>query len=1035
MTSLALALLLTQEPTVDSVVDAMEKRAGELQDLSLESRTEAQPMMPVGLRVGVTYVRGGGVRVRSTVDLQEGGPAAAAMVSQIPIRADYIYGPEALHIRQEWGRMPAAGVLVHQTYRVRYDDPSLERQDHQFLPQGYPARMMIDEPLVYYAVAPRLFFSLDPGLALDGTREEGGRKVHVLVSRPRGAAAPKPRGGEGLTFHMRRKEFWVDAEDFSIRRIRLEVSFEFQFGGQSQEQRMEVVITPQGSLPGAGPLTLPERVLWEAGSIGQAAANVRSQGTRVVHRIEIIRVNQGLDAAEVMTEEEKADLYADAVLGSAETYEGRIRRNPDDAEAHFSLAHVHGGVTGLMSRMMAGGGAPGGLGAKVLDPLERAAELRPGAAGPWLNLLSLYESEGLGAKEKALITRVERGELPGALLRLRAATRLNAMGEYERAGAMLEAFEPANADQRREVSLQGMVVAAGRGNAEVLVRTFVEEASRRKGATGRLSFVRDLRHRAGESVREKMSGLLERAAAAHPRETAFALFRAETLRESGRPAGAGIAVLEAAPGDRDMVEYLLDGFLDPENEGADPFKEEKDPKPFARLAELLAGQRGGDPRLRYVEGRSLLAAGRPEEAKTRLEAALEACSGQVRGKPHHEAAVTTVLGLSSLEGGAWLERGVGVLLEIGEDGRAIPPRMLYDDARNPVVRLAMQHVSSGKWKELYRLVVDGKSFIEGTWQLRQRLEESPQKKACLDTVRREARAKGTKEAYLELARFFEALNWDEEVPAALEEAYEKAPEDRDLLEDLAASHSIVGSHARAAECYAKLAAGAEGKELRGVRLQLADARISAGQIPGALEALEAVRPEDLDEGTDAEWMADLYKRAKAWDRALAACRRAYALGRRPHFLMGWILEQKGRLYEALRYYNRDIEEPSTESAAVPGVVEPQVQQDPDTPQPERDPLNGEEARERLLKRQGRDWLIREFLAGEFEPMTAGEERAAKATLRRLGSDSIVERDEALDDLAKLGPKAAPLLKPFLNSPDGEVKTRVRQLLGEWAEPR
>ena len=101
----------------------------------------------------------------------------------------------------------------------------------------------------------------------------------------------------------------------------------------------------------------------------------------------------------------------------------------------------------------------------------------------------------------------------------------------------------------------------------------------------------------------------------------------------------------------------------------------------------------------------------------------------------------------------------------------------------------------------------------------------------------------------------------------------------------------------------------------------------------------------------------------------------------------------------------------------------------------REPVNGEEARARLFKKLGPDWLVKRFVDQKFEALGADDEKKVKGLVEKLASDDVADRDAGFEDLRKFGARAAPLLMPLLKSGDEEVKTRVRQLLSEWAEPK
>ncbi len=1058
----ALALGPQQKGTED-VLRLMERRAEGLRDVRLRIRSVADPSMGgegISAEAEVTYVRGAGLRVRSSSRYAAASPASMPL----PARGEFIYAPEALYIRQEWsaehfegaGAMAGQGRLMGITfpilsYRVRYDDPALKSQDIYLLPRGIPVRMAFEEPLVYCMLDPRFFLGLEPNLTYGGERTEGGRTYHVLVSSP--DAEPADLSPQTFAFRRERREFFVDAETGALGRLCTQFVIDLGMMDEDFTQRMSFVAEARGEVKAGGEFSLPATVTWKVTQEGMRESMDQGRMVRTIHPV---GANAGLAPSAILGEEEKGDLYADAILRRPETYEARVKRDPRDAESLYSLAHARAGASPL--EQILGPGGPRPLDTKpITEAFEAALEIRPGSEGAASNLLFLYARPGGGGKEKTLLERIEKGKAGGPRARLLAAERLGTLGEYDRAERLLESSEPSGEGDRRRIAMERLFVAAARADEAAVARIFVGEAARRTTTAEKIDLVRSIEGRAAklpEAARKaftagNVAALVEEGMKARPGDVAYRIARAAVRRWEGRPAAAAAELLEAAPGDGEVVDYALDE-LDPAPKpeqvvqrmgpgGADkPQAPEWSAEDAARLAEALARVSVRDPRVVYQAGRALRAAGRPEEARARFAAALEACAAQGPGRTFHSAALRTAFRLGAEEDSEeWRRKCVDVILVIGKDGGMAPTEYLLDDRNNPVTRVAREHVNRKEWLKFYRLAVEGKNFMRMSSQIQEDLTNGGRSNECFEAIRKEVYAGEDVKKYLDFADFLESYGGDAEVPGALEKAREKAPDDAGILERLAEAWVNRDQQAKAAEAYEDLLRKIEGPRQAEVRLKLARSRRLAGDTMKARAALGEIDLKALVNGATAEQLAEACAEVEDWDRGLAACRRAYELGRKPHFRMGQIFEKKGDFMQAILYYNRDIAEPQTRKSLAQQMEEEMRRQVGETEDPDekREPRNGKEARERLLGRLGPDYLLNHFLKRTFDPLPPGEEAGVKAAARRLSSDSIVDREEAYETLRKAGPNAAPLLRHLLDSTDEEVRGRARRLFTEWAEPR
>lgn len=1021
---------LPQETKLEDVVALMEKRAEGLRDVRFRLDVTSARMMglPGRLEVIVTSVRGAGVRVRASC---EAPGAAAGAAGLYPRTAEYIYTPEAFIVLQEWGGDGQGSPFPLQAVRLRRDDPALRNHDPFLLPRGNPARMMFDEPLLYTRLAPRMFLAFEPNLSLAGRRSEGGRTWFVLASAP-GAPDPKlPR--PATSFETLRKEFFVDAATGALERLRWELSMRMDMAGTPFEQKMVLESEARGELALGETRTLPRSVRWTM----SAEAMRMAQKQEIVRHLEGARANEGLGASEIATEAERNDLYADALLRAPEEYEARVRKDPRDAAAQVSLAAALGAHDPFAAMMKAAGGA----GAKpdfgpAVRALEKAVELRPDAESAVLNLLAAYGRTEEAEGEKRLLERIEKGELKGERVRLRAARRLVATGGLDRASKLLEGLAPAAEGLRREAVLERMVVAAARGEEGEIGRLFAGEAGRRSDTAGKIALVEALEDaypRVPEAAKkilapEKALELLAAGEKARPGELAYRIARASVHRHSGKPLSAALELLEAAPSDAEIVGRAL--------EALDTYPESS-AEEHLRLAAALGRAGGGDLRLRLAAGRALRAGGNEGEGRKKFEEALEACRGREAGGDPG-AAVRVALALAS-EGGpeGWRERCVEAVLENAQEGGSLPYELWMDESKNPIVQQAKEYLGKKEWMKYYRLMVRANRAAGMPILMIARQGELP--KEALESIKRDVLSGKEAPRVLELADFLEGLGRVADAVDALEKAHALAPKDAGILRRLAKAAADAGTLEKARAAYEALFPELEGEARSEARLELAEAYLQRKDAAKAREVLAKVDLAALRQGTVLRAVSALGE-AQDGDRGIEACRRAYELGLRPHFQMGRFLEKKKDYVEALRYYNRDRSEPSS----APGLQDLErvmrrqilrVQRGEGQKQEEEEPVDGGEARERLLGKLGPDYLLTRFLEQKLDPLPPAEEKRVRAMVERLSSEGIDERDAGLEELRKYGAKAAPFLKHFLKSGDEEVKTRVKQLLLEWAEPK
>lgn len=1040
-----------QDPKLDEVLLLMESRTEGIRDLSftIDQKADAAVGMPVQASIAVTWLKGTGLRLHSSTEPQMEMPG-----NYIPGSLDVAYTDDSIRLRLEYGSLTAPPIpgmnlpempLSLQAFRLRYDDPVAKTVDLQLLPQGFPIRLMLDEPFPYYIVAPRFFFAREAGIGYGGMKEIAGRKFHVLVSKPTPPAADAARPGFG--FESKSKEFFIDPDTGALIRIQWEITAHGPRDMGQSDQTVVIVTEAVGSKKVGDKLSFPEAVKW---TVHQGNRNNREQ--TMSRALRDVKVNAGVAPATILSDAEKNDLYADAVLRPVEDYQARLEKDPKDAEALYSLAHAKA-VVDPFSFMRRGNAEKPDYG-PVARALEKAMEIRPGAEGPAVNLLSAYKAAGEEKAEKEFLERVVKGEIRNERVKFRAATRLNAISDFERAAKLLAQIVPANEFERRRVVLERMCAAAGAGDDSSLNRLFSEEAALRKGTTEKASFIDSLEARLPsmpEAARSRLTGpklleLLDKGIQEHPGEITYRLAKAALRRLDGHAPAAATELLEAAPEDEAVVRRAISilfptaGARGMRNRREPEAAKEWEPEEAARLVAALGKVKGADAGVKFATGRGLAIGGKADESQKFFAEALEAARAETPGRPLHAEAIRFCFLLGMEKGpDGWREKCVETILAIGKGSPSVPYDLAFDESRNPLMALAAEYIASKQWLKFYSLASHGKEIFKN-WYWMRSTSALPQE--GLAAIKEAVLKEGDVLRYVDFADFLESHpgTGQNELTEVLEKAVEKSPADVDLEIRLARTYGQHGSKEKAIAAFDQVIGKTSGEKQLAAKVELMELVLPT-QPDKARAVLATIEPASLTAGVAAQ-IIEICNKAEQWEKGLDMCRKALELGIKPNFRMGWFYEKRENYVEALRCYNRDRAEGSSAdlSARMRQMeiqARRQMQNKGKAPQDPEDaePASGEEARARLLKKLGPDYLISHFLSQRFEPLASDRAKEAKSAFEKLSSDESRERDAGVAELKKIGPNAAPLLRSLLEGAEPEVKSRVRQLFSEWAEPR
>ena len=604
-----------------------------------------------------------------------------------------------------------------------------------------------------------------------------------------------------------------------------------------------------------------------------------------------------------------------------------------------------------------------------------------------LNLLGIARTSGDGDLEAALLAKIEKGELKGRRLVALTAGRLNTRGAHDRVLAMLDAF--GGSDEERAVALMGKgeldraaeaLASAAKTTAPA---TVAERVAVRRGQCPEGSL--------NASPIEKLDALCAARDGVVFKALAVVLHRAD--KDPAELVGAltfyvGVGGVDAL----DRVETLA------ESPTALPAE------PAGKLAAALGKLEGS--RAATLAARVTIRSG--GDADALLQKALDRC----RGKDVDAARCAFTLALLK-EDESWLAACVEAVLASAADARALPSSALRREERNPFVKLAKAHLGAKRWLDFYRLARAGEEYLGSEGPLRemaQGVAAEASKEIAIEVLKGgvvEAKA------YAKIAtRYFKGLG----SPEVLAKALEKAPKDAELLTLLVLADREGELEDRFIADLERLIAGLEGgasADLSMSRdaalLELADVLTRRHDKEKAKAALARIDLKQAD-GETASAAGEAYAVIGEADLAITALIRAHELGAPTALRVGLLLEAKKEHYEALRWYNR-----ATGSAGNQWVEPPRT---------------GVEARERLLKRLGTDWIVETFLEQKFEALSKEQEDAAREAIDAATGDDLEDREEGLATLRKIGPKAAALMKDRVKGSE-----ELRKVVMEWAEPR
>lgn len=887
----------------------------------------------------------------------------------------------------------------------------------ELFPADLPFRFLIDSPALQTALSPAWRLSMGPVPTVEGPLREGERSYFILRSDLDLRTAPVDPESviAAIPFDPLQRLVRVDAATMRVDRITLRISVD----GETVEVNHAVVEWKELA-PG---VTVPSRLLCTIHPGGDS-------DEAIVFDRRLVRAGT-------------AKLSEDDVWPAALRDDVHVRIGGEKAEGDpaAGLARHLGRYRDRFVKALREQRDPEPLDpAAPLPELERMLEERPGSPVLTRLLLHALEAANRGDRLVPLAKEVAARTWPDPQLPLAAARVLLQAGDAVLAAKALDGIDP------------GLSIKVAARKA-ALTCTLHQV---RKDDDGAAAALADALAAATPEVRMALVDAL--APIPHPRFERFDGFDASALAGmsgraiSKRPEVEGLHLLRLraswAARDADFPKHLAEAAAAPadatlleaivavaQRRGGD------EPELKGALLQL-AGRAASSAEAALLAGDALLRAGEPDAARSQFQESLRRLRA-VPGGPAPQRIPTVIrLGtaLSRAQCGAELREAAELYIGFINTVPRLH-RYLRSAGRDPdpVGLVCIQMAAERKYEDLVRLLsaVDPAKIS----QVRGLNEVVRTGSDFLETARRLAEAGRDPAAFRRLAGYHRFKQWNSpEVLEVLEAGRKAAPEDLDLLFDLAQAYRSFGQQdPRAREVDEALLAILEARKISShprinrvaLLSGLASSYLQAGDKEKAVAALDRIGSEPSSTLRIDVWMvtiAETYEQAGREDKAIECYR--LALGRpgrpgRAHNVaragraLGKLMEKRKEYEEAYRCYRLGAK----------------AGRDQLRGRPARAPDPCEAALDAMMKTLGRDFFVRRWIEKPLDPLSADEEARVKRWYANLASDSLVERDMAAAEITAFGPRAARVLRAGLDSPDATLRETVLSILIPWAEPK
>lgn len=992
-----LALLLLAPPeapaqggelTTAQIIERMESATKAYRGKGFDLIPEEKAYWSLPVDVGVAL--DGAVRIRVPKPETRRGLTECTMV---------LAGGDFFNIEQILPRTPSLFMPRCRSERIASD--SCDRID-PFLPGRNLITGRSSVHVLFHALSPRDAFRFERGLEVAGRRKRGGKDYHVLLSC---RDIDNARTG----FMRETGKYFIGIDDFRLSRVEQRLLHPQIHSSYWRTWTFDY--SPEGV-----PVKL--KLTSDPGNPGSSHGGWR--GTRE-YRLQPADPGEARDRSVFVLPD---GLYASQVRNPE--VEKLLQGSPDDVDLNFSFALAASDPCTWRPR-------PPDR-APIIKALEKVIEKRASPVAMRC-LFDQYEALNDLKGSLALAERVEKDPSSSPVTRLDAASAFVRAGQGERAFRLVDRIEgipPA----RLRVPRASARLAAGdvRGGIGEFGEAGEDEAY---WLYGRIS------QGPGALKGEMQVEALGQAARDHPRSPAILAARLMVLNRKvdiPQMADAVRMIFEAGISER-LSDWALDALQRTLNARVDrevlieTLRREKEKV----LAAVAAAP---DPPASALRGQVFQILGDAAEASACFEktcALVEANPGSFRCQL---PMLMDLLRESGNEG--LVRRMVKVALEVVRRPGA-PPMNFSGKESDPVYLFARECLDAGRYRDLYRGLKgidleDHARFFEDDLKIRSKAIREAVKFAVAEAWRDKEDADGLKWLVMMMARHEPrgaAISLGLDLGAMYQEAVRRSPRDVDLLRSYLMWQEQVGlTRGMAATCEEILAlleaevAREEPGERTRLILTLARFHRQEGDTEAARTALKRIDRERRNVTPDeALQAAEILKSVGDNDAAAAFLCFLHEEGYRPRFQLARVHMARGDWVEARRQLNRLMGGDWDWNYLPSGGFQP-------PPKPDSRTMRDiEKMREELEQKAGPDYFVNRLLASDLPRLNENEQRIAEDSFRKLSSDNAPERDEACERLRKIGPGCAPILKKGLESGDGEVRSRVRAILEDWAEPR
>ena len=995
------------EPTLDQIIERMEKAAAAARGSSFIAETEKGSRSEPGLQPAeFSIANDGTVRIQEPTSAELKKPRLWSRENSMVLGGDSVYViSDELATLPSIGRYNGISKIAQRIFKTDCDriDPFTEKWGagayHSWFWHAY-----------FYALSPAKAFAFERNLKLTGRRMIGDVECYVLQSeRPLDYGYSYESGGRKVDYGYvgQRRRFFISVADYRLKR------FDEMF------RRPEYVNPPVTTLFDAYDGAIPTRAYIAYGN-NLAGWKVRPTTAQSIRR--------GIEGSLLP---DPADFYATKVRTG--DLADRLAKNPDDPDLLFSSA-IFESNSKLSQRP---------------DPKPFIEKLESVVAKRWAptpvrNLLVLLSETEDREKLTALLDRVEKDP---AMLRSAAPQVIRArirIGDVDKAASLLETVKDLEESGLWSVRVELLL---RKGDAAGAVTEYLKWPPRPPdektyGAFDFERIVKTAQKQNPDLSLEAVLSAIDAGIAKDPKSPRLHLTRLTMLRPLNDLTRSAEAAREAQLHCDDSwinwqacasIMVLLKTAAD---------KVKSDPDKFLKALEPGAGRVGNSA----ARGGILLAAGNREAALAEFRKELDVL--EKAGPEFASNAMSVTETIKDLKEDALLERSCRIHLGLYRKGEEQFRGFEWQHATNPLATLIKIYSESGKLANVYE-AMKGMNVQRGfgiIWDMRDARVQVADFGAAMKAAAAEDKdpagirwfatmVQQSEDAGVAGMLGLDAVEW-------LERARAVDPEDVEILQKLAETYARKEQPDLALKAVGDIRAAIKAGAKRGVSWTPADVALFAAEQHLKNKDPKSAKTEILS----VDWSRTEYAPWTGWqaaavleevgefDRALPAIVRAEEFGHLSAYRVAQHYLKKADYFEAMRYVNRALA-----GGYLPFMSKPGDRLGADMELRKKHYADKEilarELRDDIRAKAGARFFIDRLLATKLPAMTAEETARAEKALAALDTGNVPEREDALKEFKALGPKSAPVLIKMLKDEESIWRTAAQGLLNEWAEPR